>query len=388
MEREYSFLSRRTHGLKTRDAAARLRTYHDRARLCPPRGRRWPASEYRLHPRRPMAGERHRLRRRPEREDAEPRPPRRGERQLHQRRLRLPRLQPVPRVAADRPAAGDARRLSQRCPPLRRRRDDRPRSSTPPDTTPASSASGTSTAAGGRRTSRRSIARGSSTGRCSNARTITTIRSTSATARSGKSGTATTRSRRRPTRRSTSRAHAHTGQAVRAVSLVGARRTIRTTPRRRNTARCTTRRRSCCGPTCPTRRPITPAKNWPATTPTARALDHSPRRAAGRRSATPASTRTRSSSSAPTTATCSARTAWSASRSRGTNRSACRCSGTIPLGTRETRASKVDAVMSTEDVLPTMLGLCGIEIPKSIEGLDYSGYHARAARAPIPTTPP
>jgi arylsulfatase A-like enzyme len=30
--------------------------------------------------------------------------------------------------------------------------------------------------------------------------------------------------------------------------------------------------------------------------------------------------------------------------------------------------------MGTEDILPTLLGLCGIEIPKSIQGLDYSAY--------------
>jgi arylsulfatase A-like enzyme len=36
---------------------------------------------------------------------------------------------------------------------------------------------------------------------------------------------------------------------------------------------------------------------------------------------------------------------------------------------------KVDAVMCSEDVMPTMLGLCGVKIPESgVEGLDYSGY--------------
>jgi arylsulfatase A-like enzyme len=35
---------------------------------------------------------------------------------------------------------------------------------------------------------------------------------------------------------------------------------------------------------------------------------------------------------------------------------------------------RVDAVMSSEDLMPTLLGLCGVEIPKTVEGLDYSGY--------------
>src|SRR5205823_1493777 len=35
-----------------------------------------------------------------------------------------------------------------------------------------------------------------------------------------------------------------------------------------------------------------------------------------------------------------------------------------------------DAVISSEDLMPTMLGLCRIAIPKSVEGLDYSGYLA------------
>jgi len=35
---------------------------------------------------------------------------------------------------------------------------------------------------------------------------------------------------------------------------------------------------------------------------------------------------------------------------------------------------RVDAVMASEDVMPTLLSLCGVEIPKSVEGLDYAPY--------------
>lgn len=35
---------------------------------------------------------------------------------------------------------------------------------------------------------------------------------------------------------------------------------------------------------------------------------------------------------------------------------------------------KLNAPICLEDVMPTLLGLCGIPIPKSVEGLDYSGY--------------
>jgi arylsulfatase A-like enzyme len=35
---------------------------------------------------------------------------------------------------------------------------------------------------------------------------------------------------------------------------------------------------------------------------------------------------------------------------------------------------RLDAVINSEDLMPTLLGLCGAEIPKSVEGLDYSGY--------------
>jgi arylsulfatase A-like enzyme len=41
------------------------------------------------------------------------------------------------------------------------------------------------------------------------------------------------------------------------------------------------------------------------------------------------------------------------------------------LGTRGARPS---ALVSTEDLMPTLLGLCGLGVPGSVEGLDYSGY--------------
>lgn len=39
-----------------------------------------------------------------------------------------------------------------------------------------------------------------------------------------------------------------------------------------------------------------------------------------------------------------------------------------------TKPRKLDALINSEDMMPTLLGLCGVAIPKSVEGLDYSGY--------------
>jgi arylsulfatase A-like enzyme len=39
-----------------------------------------------------------------------------------------------------------------------------------------------------------------------------------------------------------------------------------------------------------------------------------------------------------------------------------------------TRSRKLNALINSEDMLPTVLGLCGLPIPKSVEGLDFSGY--------------
>src|SRR5262249_43999692 len=38
------------------------------------------------------------------------------------------------------------------------------------------------------------------------------------------------------------------------------------------------------------------------------------------------------------------------------------------------KARKLDALINSEDVMPTILGLCSVAIPRSVEGLDYSGY--------------
>jgi arylsulfatase A-like enzyme len=39
-----------------------------------------------------------------------------------------------------------------------------------------------------------------------------------------------------------------------------------------------------------------------------------------------------------------------------------------------TRGRKLDALINSEDFMPTILGLCGVSIPRTVEGLDYSGY--------------
>jgi arylsulfatase A-like enzyme len=38
------------------------------------------------------------------------------------------------------------------------------------------------------------------------------------------------------------------------------------------------------------------------------------------------------------------------------------------------KARQLDAPINSEDLMPTLLGLCGVPIPKTVEGLDYSGY--------------
>jgi arylsulfatase A-like enzyme len=39
-----------------------------------------------------------------------------------------------------------------------------------------------------------------------------------------------------------------------------------------------------------------------------------------------------------------------------------------------TKAQQLEAPINSEDLMPTLLGLCGVPIPKSAEGLDFSGY--------------
>ena len=38
------------------------------------------------------------------------------------------------------------------------------------------------------------------------------------------------------------------------------------------------------------------------------------------------------------------------------------------------KGRQLDAPINSEDLMPTLLGLCGVPIPKTVEGLDYSGY--------------
>ena len=42
---------------------------------------------------------------------------------------------------------------------------------------------------------------------------------------------------------------------------------------------------------------------------------------------------------------------------------------------------RVEGTINTEDVMPTLLGLCGVTIPKSVEGYDFTGY-LRGAKDP------
>jgi arylsulfatase A-like enzyme len=38
------------------------------------------------------------------------------------------------------------------------------------------------------------------------------------------------------------------------------------------------------------------------------------------------------------------------------------------------RTGKLDSPINSEDIMPTLLGLCQVPIPKTVEGIDYSGY--------------
>lgn len=40
----------------------------------------------------------------------------------------------------------------------------------------------------------------------------------------------------------------------------------------------------------------------------------------------------------------------------------------------KTNGKTLDALISMEDIMPTLLGLCGVKIPSTVEGLDYSEY--------------
>jgi arylsulfatase A-like enzyme len=39
-----------------------------------------------------------------------------------------------------------------------------------------------------------------------------------------------------------------------------------------------------------------------------------------------------------------------------------------------TNGGLLDALINSEDIMPTLLGLCAVPVPKTVEGLDYSGY--------------
>ena len=39
-----------------------------------------------------------------------------------------------------------------------------------------------------------------------------------------------------------------------------------------------------------------------------------------------------------------------------------------------TEGRTLDALIDAPDIMPTLLGLCGLPIPESVEGLDYAGY--------------
>ena len=47
-----------------------------------------------------------------------------------------------------------------------------------------------------------------------------------------------------------------------------------------------------------------------------------------------------------------------------------------------TKGRKVDPVMNSEDIMPTLLGLCGVAVPDTVEGLDYGGF-LRGGRNPF-----
>jgi arylsulfatase A-like enzyme len=42
--------------------------------------------------------------------------------------------------------------------------------------------------------------------------------------------------------------------------------------------------------------------------------------------------------------------------------------------TRRSKSRKLDAPINSEDIMPTLLGLCSLPIPKTVEGLDFSNY--------------
>ncbi|HZM03124.1 MAG TPA: sulfatase, partial [Candidatus Saccharimonadales bacterium] len=47
-----------------------------------------------------------------------------------------------------------------------------------------------------------------------------------------------------------------------------------------------------------------------------------------------------------------------------------------------TKSVSLDAPISSPDIMPTLLGLCGVKIPPTVEGLDFSGYIHGRSEAP------
>jgi arylsulfatase A-like enzyme len=47
-------------------------------------------------------------------------------------------------------------------------------------------------------------------------------------------------------------------------------------------------------------------------------------------------------------------------------------------------ASRIETPMATEDVMPTIVGLCGLPIPSTVEGRDYSAFMKRTGGNPNP----
>ena len=48
-----------------------------------------------------------------------------------------------------------------------------------------------------------------------------------------------------------------------------------------------------------------------------------------------------------------------------------------------TKSRKLDALINSEDIMPTLLGLCGLPLPKTVEGLDFSPYIRRSLGLPL-----
>src|SRR5207244_9584863 len=52
-----------------------------------------------------------------------------------------------------------------------------------------------------------------------------------------------------------------------------------------------------------------------------------------------------------------------------------------------TKSRKLEAPINSEDIMPTLLGLCGVPIPKTVQGLDFSNYIRNSFGLPSPSPP-